>query len=275
MIKILITIFAILAFFTKSSFAQGYNYYDSPNPYISSPTALSDSYQFNQYGGPMKNKGKIEASKYYFEAGIRANQVGQTTLDQDGENKVESTSYSLKSSDMEPDNGYGISVKVGYDDINHNRYDFEISYEQNSFGEWNFKDISNIKYKDSKISVMSFNLNYYRDFLEKTIVSPYLGIGLGMSNASFDTGKGVKDGVANANVVGKGSDQAINYQLMAGGRIKINENNKINLGYHYRSTFTDLEFQTKTVATNEKSNSLTMGYNAHIFEISYQHLFSK
>jgi len=297
MIRIFLTLVTLLTFFAKTSFAadqtgniagtidvaEGYNYEDTIyNNYKAHRVNAMDDYSVPQYAGPLKNKGVIPKPKFYVEGGVRGDKVRQTTFDEDGSHSggVVPVTDSLKSTDIDPKTGYGAAFKFGLDDAKHNRYEFEMAYEMNSIATWNFKDafgesLSDVKYNNSKLSALSFNLNYYRDFFDDKKISPYLGVGLGMTRVAFDTGTGTIDGVADESTdLGKGADRAMNYQLMLGARYKITESQALNLGYHYRGTIGDLSFATKdSTDPTIETNPYKMSYSAHIVEISYQYLF--
>ncbi len=271
------------------------SYYTLPklNKGLNNTQNSLDGYYNNQYRGPRKikhNENSYSNIRTYLELGIRGAFVNDTKIKQSQEREGEIltipyTIEAMESNTIKFDPGYGGSLKMGFDG-NKNRYELEFSYEKSSMKKWHFQDKNIIiadvptnlpysegKYKESTLSVFSFYLNYYRDFFEYSLISPYIGAGIGTSNVKFRSGS-VSWGDEEENIDGivNSFDTAGSYQIILGTRIKINNDRKININYRYRGLINDITMETvgsvdedgNEIAAN---NPYNFSYSAHIAEI--------
>ena len=113
---------------------------------------------------------------------------------------------------------------------------------------------------DGDVTVDALMFNAFYDFTNKTLVTPYVGVGLGGAQAELRS-------VALGLVEGQDETQ-LAYQLMTGLSYepKMLRNVAFSLGYRYFSTFDDLEFGSGASQT-------TIDYDTHNVELGARFRF--
>lgn len=109
--------------------------------------------------------------------------------------------------DNELDNGIAYGGGIGYAFANNFRLEGELSRRQNDF-----------EPSSQEISETAAMVNAYYDFNRGGRFEPYVGLGVGMANYDIE---------------GPGSEQALAYQALAGVAIGLTERLDLDVGYRY------------------------------------------
>ncbi|MDR9500227.1 MAG: outer membrane beta-barrel protein [Desulfurivibrionaceae bacterium] len=133
--------------------------------------------------------------------------------------------------DMEYDTGWALGIAVGYDFGNNLRLDGAVSYQQNQLDQINEDNTSRALTGDA--SSLSFLINGYYDFTNRSRFTPFLSAGFGLARVDF-AGE-IKD-----------DDTVFAYQAGAGVSYAINETFSLDLRYLYLGT-DDPTFETTAI----------------------------
>ncbi|MBD5405921.1 porin family protein [bacterium] len=150
-------------------------------------------------------------------------------------------SAKLAYTDLKIDNGVsddnedGISFSVSYGaSFNTIRTEFELSRVSVDF-KYEYSDASYIVREKDTLTNTSFMVNTFMDIPTKSIVIPYLGVGIGVGVNSVDVGLSVYD--SSDTYLGKISADAtkskFTYQAMAGIAFELDRNFDFDVGYKY------------------------------------------
>ncbi len=143
------------------------------------------------------------------------------------------------SDDLSYDAGGTFNVAAGMK-MNQMRGELEFGYKEADFDEFN--DVS----ADGELSVMSYMLNGYYDFMPVSGFTPFLGAGVGFINGEFSSG-GAED-----------DDTAFGYQLMAGASFRMTPAVNFDLSYRFQSAPNDFESEGDEISYN--SSSILAGF---------------
>jgi opacity protein-like surface antigen len=158
--------------------------------------------------------------------------------------------------DLDFDAGYGIGASLGYtpktssEIINNMRFEGEYYFRNNDTDEINAQTGVSTRLP-GEVTSQTFMVNTYYDFDTGTVISPYLGGGVGMSKIELDV----------PSIGADDKDNVFAYQLMAGLSWAPENllNTELNLGYRYLDA-SDPEFATAAGAKLDHS------YEAHNLE---------
>jgi opacity protein-like surface antigen len=106
-------------------------------------------------------------------------------------------------------------------------------------GEFNFRRVTTDKFfssgasaqVDSDVWSYGFMANLYYDILTRTLVTPYIGAGLGLAVVNF--GKGTSNGTT---LWSSGRDQSVAYQGIAGFALALGQQTSLDFVYHHYAT---------------------------------------
>jgi len=145
------------------------------------------------------------------------------------------------------DTGYTVSGAVGYAFGNGLRLEGEISRRGADFDKIAERGFADVKV-DSEVHATSFMANAFFDIKSQSIVTPYFGGGIGISNVGIGRGK-----VQGTTVWDSDDDTVFAYQVGAGVGFDLTKNVTLDLGYRYFATekakfeFTDAEVASHNV----------------------------
>ncbi len=138
--------------------------------------------------------------------------------------------------------GYGAISSFGYSSKGAGRYEYEFGYKTAGIKSTSLIDGATV---DS--TIYSYMANAYCDIKNKSIVTPYIGVGAG-----------VLTGQMKASVAGspteKISDTVFGYQAMLGAGVKISKKFTLDLSYRFQSAVTDFDFGTQGKISYMSSN---------------------
>jgi outer membrane immunogenic protein len=137
------------------------------------------------------------------------------------------------------------NVFGGYAFGNGLRIEGEFGYKNADVSKFEVTVLRSVGVQDSDITVKSYMVNSYFDFKNKSVVTPFLGVGLGLLDGEFRTGT-----VTN-------SANAIGYQLTAGVGFKAAEHIFIDLSYRFQGAADD--FTVNGVDTTYGSSNILAG----------------
>lgn len=107
--------------------------------------------------------------------------------------------------------------------MNQVRGEFEFGYQESDLDEFEGVGV------DGDLSVASYMLNGYYDFMPMAGFTPFLGAGIGFLTGEFDAAGLEED------------DTAFGYQLMAGASWKMTPNVNFDVSYRFQSAPNDFE----------------------------------
>lgn len=139
--------------------------------------------------------------------------------------------------ELELDTGFGISVAAGKNFGEGGRGEVEYSYRANA--------ISDLTDEEINVHIVMYNMVY--DIQNNTMITPYLGVGVGVGWEEE----------------AEGTEFA--YQLLAGISYEVAPKADLILGYRYTG-MTDLDY-------GEGDFAHTATANSHNFEIGFRHSF--
>ncbi len=126
------------------------------------------------------------------------------------------------------DTGFGFGGGGGYD-FDFLRAEAEIVYRKN-----NINKVSTVLHGNASgsgdVSALSFMLNGFYDFKNRTFITPYVGGGIGVALVDLSTV------TAETVRISEGDDTVFAYQLEAGFNNAINESMSLDFGYRYFAT---------------------------------------
>ncbi len=158
--------------------------------------------------------------------------------------------------DAEYDTGFLLGAAAGYD-FGMLRTEAEFGYRQNSFDKWKDATVGGFNLGDfsasGDITTLSYLLNGYIDFENKTSVTPYIGGGLGFANVD------VEDVTFQGTELGDEDDTVFAYQAAAGFGYDINKNLTLDVGYRYFAT-SDPDFDGTDAEYDSHNVSFTVRY---------------
>ncbi len=130
--------------------------------------------------------------------------------------------------DVSYDTGFHLGGSVGYD-FGMFRTEGEFMYRENSFDKMNDYTLNGVVLGDISLSgnanVKSYLLNGYIDFENKSSITPYIGIGLGLADIEN----------SDADI----DDKEFAYQAAAGIGYDINKKLTLDVGYRYFAIYDD------------------------------------
>ncbi|MCK4838690.1 MAG: porin family protein [Desulfobulbaceae bacterium] len=145
------------------------------------------------------------------------------------------TEYSI-----EANPGFAVGAAVGYDFFGYLRMEGEIAYQNNALAKARTAGGNIVLHED--IDSLALLLNFYCDFTNNSLWTPYLSAGLGPALVNVDD---------NTGYLGDSHDSVFAYQVGAG------------LGYAFDKELT-LEFKYRYFATtNPEFNNIEMEYATH------------
>ena len=126
------------------------------------------------------------------------------------------------------DSGFGFGGGGGYD-FDFLRAEAEIVYRKNNINKVSTVLRGNVG-GSGDISALSFMLNGFYDFKNRTFLTPYIGGGIGVALVDLSTV------TAETVRISGGDDTVFAYQLEAGFNNAINESMSLDFGYRYFAT---------------------------------------
>jgi len=158
--------------------------------------------------------------------------------------------------ELQFDSGFGIGLIGGYD-FGRYRVEGELTYRKNDVDQIEIESQSAGSIDaDGDISTTSFMVNGYLDYENKTPITPYVGLGLGISIISFND-------ITIAGIDFVDDDAArLAAQLSAGLGYSVSDSLIIDLGYRYMITDEiDFEDDSGDVIADDsyKSHNITIG----------------
>lgn len=133
------------------------------------------------------------------------------------------------SSKVEYDTGLGANLSAGYN-FAPARVEFEFGYKKSDVDQLKLGGFS-IPAIDSDLRVMSYMVNAYYDIDTKSMLTPYIGLGIGALNVELRS-PGYKD-----------DDTVFGYQAIAGAAINLNKNVALELSYRLLGAAEDFKSQ--------------------------------
>ena len=138
------------------------------------------------------------------------------------------------SSKVQYDTGFGVNASAGYN-FDPARVEFEFGYKR--------ADVDKIKFGgldfpaiDTDIRVMSYMVNAYYDIDTKSVLTPYIGLGIGALNGELKS-PGYKE-----------DDTVFGYQIIAGAAINLNKNVALDLSYRLLGAAEDSKYQGSEIS---------------------------
>lgn len=125
--------------------------------------------------------------------------------------------------------------------MNQMRAEAEIGYKEADFDEFN-----GISAGEGDLSVTSYMLNGYYDFVPMSGFTPFLGAGIGILDGEFDFA-GLEE-----------EDSVFGYQLMAGASFKMTPAVNFDVSYRFQSAPGDFEDEGVSISYN--SSSILAGF---------------
>lgn len=166
----------------------------------------------------------------------------------------------IGTAEVKYDNGPVGSAALGYAFANRVRLEGELSYRE---ADMYWLDTGFFQYNmDSSISATSLMTNVYYDINTQSLLTPYLGAGVGASRVNLEKGNFVSPNIVRG---GPGSfgwnedhDIVLAYQLAAGVGLDVSKTITIDLGYRYFGTtdakmnFAEVEFSSHNAMVGVK-----------------------
>ncbi len=146
------------------------------------------------------------------------------------------------------DTGLALGGYVGYSFENNLRVEGEISYQGYSLDKMKFKGDSSSYPMDGTVGSVAFMANGYYDFKNSSIVTPFVGAGVGFATVAIEN-----DSYGRFDPIGDldDNDTVFAYQLTAGVGIDITERITLDVKYRYFATQdVDLENTTAEYSSN-------------------------
>jgi outer membrane immunogenic protein len=146
-------------------------------------------------------------------------------LAQDAEiNDPDLTAIGVIGTEVSFKNGVGLSLAVGSetDDI---RYEGEFSYRANDMDTMACDNCGPSIPVSGEVTAMSLMGNIYKDKRKNSVVTEFIGVGLGFSKLDVDSPD-----------LGSADDTVFAYQLILGAAFRVNESTKIDVSYRYFAT---------------------------------------
>lgn len=145
--------------------------------------------------------------------------------------------------------GLAVLLQGGYQFANGFRAEGEASYRRLSSEELHTN--GRIAPADSSITSYSLMANFYYDFLTRTVISPYLGAGVGVAQTRFG------EASSNGNVLWtKDRDVTVAYQGIAGFACRISDDTSLDFVYHH---FAIPRLHFKTLSAEFRGINLFVG----------------
>lgn len=136
--------------------------------------------------------------------------------------------------DASYDLGYGISAAVGYD-FEPVRVEFDFGYRSAKMDKIGGLGV------DTDVEVMSYMVNAFYDFRNRSMVTPYIGGGIGLLHGELESS----------------SANAFGYQAIAGVAFNLNKNFAIDLSYRFQGAGED--FSKDSVEVGYTSSNIFAG----------------
>lgn len=127
------------------------------------------------------------------------------------------------------DTGFGVNASAGYN-FDPARVEFEFGYKKADVDKFKLGGLS-LPATDTDIRVMSYMVNAYFDINTKSVLTPYIGVGIGALNGKLRS-PGYND-----------DDTVFGYQAIAGAAINLNKNVAIDLSYRLLGAAEDFKTQ--------------------------------
>ena len=164
---------------------------------------------------------------------------------------------------VEFDPGIYVGGTGGYD-FGYVRLEGEISYRNSEIA--SIKDQNNFKLRRTKgdLGVAAFMANAFFDLHNDTIVTPYLGGGIGFAVLHQSDTYGTDEFSVRQRLYDEGDDTVFAYQVGAGVEIALNRRFSLDIGYRYFGTDT-ATFNSDTDWANSlkfESHNVTVGFRA-------------
>lgn len=153
------------------------------------------------------------------------------------------------SGDMSYDVGFTINGVGGYELGNGLRFEGEIVYKASGTDKLTGNNVG-VKVNSDVWSIGGM-ANAYYDFRTGTVVTPYIGVGIGFANVNVGTGN-----VNGFTVYTSSDDTVFAYQAAVGLGFQLNRNLTLDVGYRYYAT-TDVKYQLATAEFG--SSNVTAG----------------
>lgn len=168
------------------------------------------------------------------------------------------------STEADYDRGLLLGTAFGYD-FGKVRTEFEFAYRKNDFDK--FKDMSALGYNlddtslSGDVTTLSYLLNGYIDFENKSSLTPYIGGGFGFADIELDDVRGTVayKGLDVASVHINDDDIVFAYQAAVGVGYDINKSLTLDAGYRYFAT-EDPEFDSVDAEYDSHNFSVTVRY---------------
>lgn len=143
--------------------------------------------------------------------------------------------------DFELDLGYNVGAQLGYD-FGDYRAAFEYAYRESEFDnvESNALPGIEIDFSDGSLNIHSFMAAAYYDFHNKSNLTPYIGMGLGVAHISIDELQIL--GITTVD----DSETVFAYKFEAGAGYKVATNISLTAAYEYFAT-AEAEFENEGV----------------------------
>ena len=144
--------------------------------------------------------------------------------------------------DIEASEGFAVGAAVGYDFFGYLRIEGEIAYQNNALAKASTAGGDVLLHED--IDSLAFLVNYYCDFTNDSLWTPYLSAGLGMALVNVDD---------NTGYVGNSYDSVLAYQVGAGLGYAFDEELTLEVKYRYFATtnpefdYVEMEYATHNV----------------------------
>lgn len=151
------------------------------------------------------------------------------------------------------DSGFGFGGGGGYD-FDFLRVEGEIVYRRNDVNKVSTAQYGNVD-GSGDLSALSFMLNGFYDFKNRTFITPYIGGGMGVALLDLSTV------TAETIRISGGDDTVFAYQLEAGFNNAINESMSFDIGYRYFST------------TDPSLGGTDAEYKSHNLVIRFRYVF--
>lgn len=145
------------------------------------------------------------------------------------------------------DTGWGLSAAVGQKYQENFRIEGEIAGRMNDL---KHKTLANGVSYGGDVTVISLMANAYADIATNSMVTPYLGAGVGYAHFRMDEAG-----------PGKTSNNRAAYQLMAGVNTALNDTTALKVGYKFFSTFNKPRLQGYKVAYDSHNVELGVTFN--------------
>lgn len=147
--------------------------------------------------------------------------------------------------DADYDNGIGIYTSLGYAFPSNWRVELEFSYRENDLRFISSEDAraSNFNPIDGGLEAYSGHVNLLYDFDTGTVVTPFVGVGAGVTGFSLDATSSTVDPIGGFNLnVDDGANFRLSAQAIAGVSVELAENLALDLSYRYLAALRDPDF---------------------------------